>query len=81
MILSDRGLQFTSRVWKETLGCVGIITKHTAVYHPQSNQADQMMRKVGRIFRAYCNQKYNEWALWINKVEDWLNCIMHESTG
>lgn len=48
VILSDHGLpQFTSGIWKEILGWEGIITKHTIVYHPQSNQVEQIMKVVG----------------------------------
>ena len=55
IILSDHGPQFISGIWRQTLGWEGIIPKHMAVYHPQLNQAERMMRELGRIFRAYCH--------------------------
>ena len=39
------------------------------------------MREIGRIFRAYCHAKHSEWPLYVQKIENWLNCITHESTG
>ena len=81
IILSDHGPQFISGRWRQTLGWEGIITKHTAVYHPQSNQAERVMREIGRIFRAYCHAKHSEWPLYVKKVESWLNSTTHESTG
>ena len=55
--------------------------RHTAVYHPQSNQAERVMREIGRIFRAYCHTKHSEWPRYVKNIEDWLNCTTHESTG
>ena len=80
-ILSDHWQQFISGKWRQTLGWEGIIPKHTAVYHPQSNQAERVMREIGRILRAYCHAKHSEWPLYVQKIEDWLNCTTHESTG
>ena len=51
------------------------------MYHPQSNQAERVMREIGRIFRAYCHAKHSEWPLYVKKVESWLNSTAHESTG
>ena len=81
VILSDHGPQFISGKWRQTLGWEGIIPKHTAVYHPQSNQAERVMREIGRIFRAYCHSKHTEWPLYVKKVEEWLNSTTHDSTG
>ena len=39
------------------------------------------MREIGRIFRAYCHAKHSEWPMFVSRIEDWLNCITHESTG
>ena len=39
------------------------------------------MRELGRIFRAYCHAKHSEWPLYVQRIENWLNCVTHESTG
>lgn len=36
-IISDRGAQFTSRLWTELGKFLGVSTNHTAAYHPQAN--------------------------------------------
>ena len=71
IILSDHGPQFINGRWRQTLGWEGIIPKHTAVYNPQSNQAERVMREIGWIFRAYCHAKHSEWPLYMKKVEEW----------
>ena len=81
VILSDHGPQFISGRWCQTLGWEGITPKHMAVYHPQSNQVERVMREQGRIFRAYCHAKHSESPLYVKRVENWLNSTTHESTG
>ncbi|KAK1798925.1 hypothetical protein P4O66_007199 [Electrophorus voltai] len=41
-IVSDRGPQFTSRVWKELMGKLNITVSLTSGYHPQDNPAGGM---------------------------------------
>ena len=37
VITSDRGVQFRSEVWRESLGRLGVSTTTTTSYHPQAN--------------------------------------------
>ena len=36
-VTSDRGAQFTSGTWRQSLSCLGITTSTTSAYHPQAN--------------------------------------------
>lgn len=50
-IISDYGVQFTCKVWKQRLSELGIAPTTISVYHPQSNPAERVMRELGRMFR------------------------------
>lgn len=39
------------------------------------------MRNLARLFRSYCSEKHSRWALEMHKFADFLNLIVHESTG
>lgn len=80
-ILSDRGTQFTSRLWQDTLKKENIKPIFTSVRHPQANPSERIMRELGRLFRTYCSQKHTHWAYEVPKIQKFLNEIIHESTG
>ena len=31
--------------------------------------------------QGYCHAKHSEWSAYVGKIEEWLNCTTHESTG
>ncbi|XP_044754424.1 uncharacterized protein LOC123313552 isoform X1 [Coccinella septempunctata] len=39
------------------------------------------MRELGRLFRTFCSDKHSKWAFEVANVQDFLNEIVHESTG
>ncbi|KAK3534296.1 hypothetical protein QTP86_012641 [Hemibagrus guttatus] len=51
-IVSDRGPQFTSRVWESLCARLGIGVSLSSGYHPQSNgQAERLNQEIGRFLR------------------------------
>ncbi|KAK3539043.1 hypothetical protein QTP86_023635 [Hemibagrus guttatus] len=57
-IVSDRGLQFTSRVWGSLCARLGIGVSLSSGYHPQSNgQAEHLNQEIGRLLRTYCSRE------------------------
>ncbi|XP_045563772.1 uncharacterized protein [Salmo salar] len=53
-IVSDSGLQFTSRVWKAFMEKLGVTFSLTSGYRPQSNgQVERMNQELGRFFRRW----------------------------
>jgi len=72
-IVSDHGVQFTSRIWQTRLSATGVPPTMTTVYHPQSNPAERVMRELGRMFWTYCSDHHTEWPKYINYVEWVLN--------
>uniref|UniRef100_A0AAY5KJG5 Gypsy retrotransposon integrase-like protein 1 n=1 Tax=Esox lucius TaxID=8010 RepID=A0AAY5KJG5_ESOLU len=81
-IVSDRGPQFTSRVWKAFMQHLGVSVSLTLGYHPQSNgQVECVNQEVGRFIRSYCQDRPGEWAEFLPWAEYALNSLHHSSTG
>ena len=60
-IVSDRGPQFTSRVWKAFMGKLGVAVSLTSGYSPQSNgQVERTNQELGRFLRSYCMDRQAE---------------------
>ncbi|KAK1799717.1 hypothetical protein P4O66_006253 [Electrophorus voltai] len=54
-IVSDRGAQFTSRLWKELLAKLNITVSLTSGYHPQANgQVERVNQELGKFLHLYC---------------------------
>ena len=54
-IVSDRGPQFTSRVWRAFMERLGVSVSLTSGFHPESNgQVERVNQDVGRFLRSYC---------------------------
>jgi hypothetical protein len=69
-IVSDRGPQFTSRVWRAFMGRLGVSVSLTSGYHPESNgQVERVNQQVGRFLRSYCQDRPGEWARYIPWAE------------
>ncbi|KAK3556357.1 hypothetical protein QTP70_007081 [Hemibagrus guttatus] len=61
-IVSDRGPQFTSRVWGSLCAWLGIGVSLSSGYHPQSNgQAEHLNQEIGRFLRTYCSSEQQRW--------------------
>ncbi|KAK3525528.1 hypothetical protein QTP86_033968 [Hemibagrus guttatus] len=57
-IVSDRGSQFTSRVWGSLCARLGIGVSLSSGYHPQSNgQVEWANQEIGRFLRSYCSRE------------------------
>ncbi|KAK3554239.1 hypothetical protein QTP70_020102 [Hemibagrus guttatus] len=81
-IVSDRGPQFTSRVWGSLYAQLGIGVSLSSGYHPQSNgQAEQLNQESGRFLRSYCSREQQHWSEFLPWVEYAQNSLTHSSTG
>ncbi len=59
-IVSDRGPQFVSRVWKAFFKLLGVLVSLFSGYHPLTNgQTERKVQEIGRYMRSYCHQKQN----------------------
>lgn len=80
-ILSDRGTQFTSKVWRNTLEKEGIKVQLTSVRRPQGSPVERVMKELGRLCRTYCHRQHKRWAFEVTNFANFINSVVHESTG
>ncbi|KAK3547947.1 hypothetical protein QTP70_001320 [Hemibagrus guttatus] len=68
-IMSDRGPQFTSRVWRSFCAQLGITVSLTSGYHPQSNgQVERLNQEIGRFLRTYCSTEQHRWSEFLPSI-------------
>ncbi|KAL0163661.1 hypothetical protein M9458_039414, partial [Cirrhinus mrigala] len=71
-IVSDRGPQFTSRVWRAFC---------SQLNHPQSNgQVERLNQELTKFLRAYCYLKQSDWSDYIVWAEYAQNSLKKPST-
>lgn len=80
-IQSDRGPQFVSRLWSDTLKRLGIKLIFSSVRHPQSNMVERTMRELSRLLRTYTHHSHKGWSLYLPLIEKIYNETTHSSTG
>ncbi|KAL0190948.1 hypothetical protein M9458_013646 [Cirrhinus mrigala] len=62
-IVSDRGPQFTSHVWKAFFKLLGVSVNLSSGYHPQTNgRTGRENQELGRYLRAYCQDDQPSWS-------------------
>ncbi len=81
-IVSDRGPQFTSRVWHAFFRLLGVTVSLSSGYHPQSNgQTERKIQEIGRYLRAYCHEHQETWSQYLPWAEYAQNSLRQETTG
>lgn len=80
-LVSDRGPQFTSRVFADVCKQWGVIQKLTTSYHPQTNLTERVNRNLKFMIVAYVRDNHRQWDRWIPEFRFALNTAWHESTG
>ncbi|KAI2645604.1 Transposon Tf2-9 polyprotein [Labeo rohita] len=81
-IISDRGPQFTSRLWSDFFNLLGVNVSLTSGYHPQANgQAERLNQKLTRFLRSYCQDHQEDWSRFLLWAEYAQNSIRKPSTN
>ncbi|KAI2664140.1 Transposon Tf2-9 polyprotein [Labeo rohita] len=82
-IVSDRGPQFISRVWKAFFKLLGVTVSLSSGYHPQTNgQTERKIQEVGRFLRTFCHgHRQNSWNQFLGWAEYAQNSLRQPSTG
>ncbi|KAK3514037.1 hypothetical protein QTP70_002493 [Hemibagrus guttatus] len=81
-MVSDRGSQFTSRVWGSLCARLGIGVSLSSGYHPQSNgQAERLNQEIGRFLWSYCSREQQRWSEFLPWAEYAQNSLIHSSMG
>lgn len=62
IVQSDCGSNFTSKMFSDTLKCLGIQQNLSSAYHPQSQGAlERFHQTLKALFRAYCVELKRDW--------------------
>ncbi|KAL0173822.1 hypothetical protein M9458_029790, partial [Cirrhinus mrigala] len=81
-IVSDRGPQFISRVWKSFFKLLGVTVSLSSGYHAQTNgQTERKIQEVGRFLRTFCHGHQNSWNQFLGWAEYAQNSLWQPSTG
>ena len=69
-IVSDRGPQFVSTLWKSMCKRLRIKVNLSTSYHPQTDgQTERANQDIERGLRTFCNYAQDDWAKWVPMVE------------
>ncbi|KAI2659133.1 Transposon Tf2-9 polyprotein [Labeo rohita] len=81
-IVSDRGPQFTSRLWSNFLRLLGVNVSLTSGYHPEANgQVERLNQELTRFLRSYCHDHQEDWSRYLLWAEYAQNSIRKASTN
>ncbi|XP_054645991.1 uncharacterized protein LOC129188890 [Dunckerocampus dactyliophorus] len=81
-IVSDRGPQFTSRVWKAFCKMLGASVSLSSGHHPQTNgQTERANQDLEAALRCVCHRHPSSWAPHLPWVEYAHNTLVSSATG
>ncbi|KAK3511404.1 hypothetical protein QTP70_007228 [Hemibagrus guttatus] len=81
-IVSDRGPQFVSRVWRVFLTRLGVAVSLSSGYHPQTNgQTERKIQEISRYLHTFCHSHQNSWSQYLGWAEYAQNSLRQPSTG
>ena len=69
-MISDRGPQFASQVFQELQERLGVKSRLSTAYHPQTDgQTERMNREIEAFLRIYCGAHPESWAEHLSDLE------------
>jgi len=81
-IVSDRGPQFTSRVWTAFFKLLNVSVNLSSGYHPQTNgQTERKIQEIGRYLQAYCHDNQHGWNRYLPWAEYAQNSLKQSTTN
>ena len=79
--MSDRGLQFVVELTKELNRMLGIKTKLSTTFHPQTDgQTERMNQEVEQYLRFFIKYRRKDWPEWLVMTEFAINNKAHTAT-
>jgi len=80
-IVSDRGLQFAAGIMWELNRMLGIKSKLSTAFHPQTNrQTERVNQKLEQYLRMFIDHRQEQWPDWLGMAEFAYNNKTHSST-
>jgi len=80
-IVSDRGLQFIAGIIWELNRMLGIKSKLSTAFHPQTNrQTERVNQELEQYLRMFIDHRQEQWPDWLGTAEFVYNNKTHSST-
>ena len=80
-VILDKGPQFATGMTKELNKMLGIETKLSTAYHPETDrQMERTNQELEQYLRMYVNHRQNNWAKWLVTAEFAFNNKVHTAT-
>jgi len=80
-IISDRGPQFAAGLMWELNEILGIKSKLSTVFHPQTDgQTERVNQELEQYLRIFINHRQEQWPEWLGMAEFVYNNKAHSST-
>jgi len=80
-IISDRGLQFMAGLMKELNEMLGIKSKLSTAFHPQTDrQTERVNQELEQYLRMFIDHRQEQWPEWLGTAEFMYNNKVHSST-
>ena len=80
-IVSDRGPQFVAELTRELNRMLGIKTKLSTVFHPQTDrQTERMNQELEQYLRLFVEHRQKDWPEWLASAEFTINNKTHTAT-
>ena len=77
-IISDRGIQFVVGMMKKMNNLLGIQTKLSTAYHPQTDgQTERINQELEQYLRVFIDHRQEQWLDWLGTVEFTYNNKIH----
>ena len=79
--MSDRGPQFAAELTKKLNRMLGIKTKLSTAFHPQTDgQTERMNQEVEQYLRFFIEHRQKDWPEWLAMAEFAINNKVHMAT-
>ena len=80
-IILDRGVQFAAGIIKELNNLLGIQTKLSTAYHPQTDgQMERINQELEQYLRVFIDHRQEQWLDWLGTAEFAYNNKIHVAT-
>ena len=80
-VVSDRGPQFAAELTKELNRMLGIKTKLSTTFYPQTDgQTERMNQEVKQYLRFFIEHRQKDWPEWLAAAEFAINNKVHTAT-
>jgi len=80
-IISDRGPQFAAGLMRELNRILGIASKLSTAFHPQTNgQMERVNQELEQYLRMFIDYRQEQWPEWLGTAEFAYNNKVHSST-